>query len=501
MAVIGVALAALIGGEVVGKLIRDAIALAERAITVGLVKTWVDKQLRDLTNPEEVLRKVVPAWAYGRIKEAMDKEKEVAGIVDFMNFLREFNLRFANMNISASVLSPQATYVATQIGIAYQWAYGLGWLSWMGTGELLRKAISEPIRKKLRKYFKLEELSESALRRCVILGIISIDDYAKEMENRGYPREEVERLIQSLKDDLVGDVAQKMVRLGLIDESVIIERLKELAVPESDARRIVKSFYKEPSLSILIKSFKARRIDEAALRYWLKLHGYSDEAIDLIIDSAKEERIEKDKELTKSDILNLYRWGIIKEQDAINLLVELGYEEIEARWLIDLVKARIAIARRDKGRDLSKSDILTAFRLGVLSEMEAKSLLLALGYDDTEVRILLDIQKKRMEKEPKERRRELAKSDIVKAFRLGIISKEDAENYLRQLGFKDEEIKVLIEMAEVLSEERRTLTVSQLGRAFREGIIDEMTFEYYLRFLGYGDFEIAVLKQLYYPRA
>ena len=133
--------------------------------------------------------------------------------------------------------------------------------------------------------------------------------------------------------------------------------------------------------------------------------------------------------------------------------------------------------------------------------MEAKSLLLALGYDETEVRILLDIQKKRMEKEPKERRRELAKSDIVKAFRLGIISKEDAENYLRQLGFKDEEIRILVEMAEVISEERRHLTVSQLGRAFREGIIDEMTFEYYLRFLGYGDFEIAVLKRLYYPRA
>jgi len=499
--IIATLIAGSLGQSILSRLVNDVAGLIERTFSVAWGKAQVQRVLGEYTNPEELLKKVAPSWSRDEFAKALRENPKIHGVVDFLNFLRDFNMRFAEVNVGASILGSSAAYATTQIGSAYQWSYGLGWLSWIGTGQVLQKLVAEPIGQELDRLFRHKLLTESAAKELWTLGLISTDEFKEYLAYQGYSDEKIELLKKALINDLVSGKVATLVRLRLLDERKVIARLKEIGVPEDKAALAVHAAFAEPSLSVILKSLKAQRITKEEAVRWLKLQGYSDDAIALILDSAKEERIEADKQLTKSEILQMFRYHLIDEQTALNGLEALGYDPNEARLLIQLTKAKIPTERISKGRDLSKSDILQALRLGVISENEAVDMLKRIGYDDTEIGILLAINKRRMEKEPKLRKRELVKSDVIKALRLGLITAEEARTYLRNLGYSDADISILLKFGEVHEERHRELTTSEIGRAFREGIISEAEAKAYWKNLGYGDWEIAVLLRLYSPKA
>jgi len=496
------------GGTLAGSVLRDVvyriINMGFRAFAVSFAKWLAIQTLEEYTNPENVLEKLVPSWGRAKFLEAKKRSEKLAGLVEFLNFLREFNLKFAGLNLAASILGPESAYAAGQIGHAYQWSYGLGWLSWIGTGQVLQNLVATPIEQELNKIMRHKLLTESAAKELWTLGLISDEELYEHLAALGYSDDKIEAIKKALIDDLTTGKVARMVRLGILSEKDVIEKLKDLGISEDLAALAVRRMYNLPSDSVIIKLYKAGRIDrESALRM-LRLNGYDTLSAELVLEAALIERTDEDRALTKSDVMRLRRYGLIDDSTFIEMMRALGYDEIEANYLLKLTKATIPIEDAPRPKSLTKENVMTAYALGVISEEEARNFLRALGYDDASVEVLIALADVRKRRESEILRKDLTKSDVMKAFRLGIITREEADAFLTRLGYSEEEKEILLKFADMKESERevrRFLTASMIARAFREERLTEDTFEEYLRNLGYGDFEIAVFKALYRPRA
>jgi len=184
------------------------------------------------------------------------------------------------------------------------------------------------------------------------------------------------------------------IAMGPILQTIIANR----------TRQDLEAFYTPKLLtkSEMEKLFIAGKISEADYRDYLKAQGYSKEQADLDIIYLREIKFEKEKDLTKSDIYNAYILDEITKPNAKQMLIALGYDEWEAELMLKLwdyrkeqVKRREEQKgkkiRKSKERELTKADILNAYKRNLLSAEEAYKRLRNLGYDDEEAKILIAI--------------------------------------------------------------------------------------------------------------
>jgi hypothetical protein len=489
---------------ILGRLLRGVIDIGGRIFAIAWAHALAMGMLENYTDPRKVISMILPKWTREKYLEEVEKNEKLRGVEDFLSFLREFNTTFARYNIASSILGPEASFAASQIASAYQWSYGLGWLSWIGTGQLLQNLVAQPVEQELNKLMRHKLLSESAAKELWTLGLIDDNTFYEHLAALGYSDDKIEAIKKALIDDLIGGKVARLLRKGIIKEEDVLNKLKGLGVPEDLANLVIDSMYNVPSDSVIVKLFKAGKIDrETALRL-LRMNGYKREWAEWILEASKEERVEKDKDLSKSEVMRLRRYGIIDDDTFTTFMKALGYDETEADYLLKLTKATIPTQDPPKPKTLTKDNILRAFELGVIREDEARKMLKALRYDDTSINILIELSKIRMNKEPEELKRDLTKGDILRALRLGLITREQADAYLTALGYDEKERAILIQFADIREQRRRvrkTLPASVIARAFQLKIIDAMTFETYLRLLGYGDIEIMILKKLYAPKA
>jgi|GEM_PF-4948536 len=489
---------------VMGRLINDVVSVVGRVFSVAWAYALAKGMLEDYTEPRKVLSSILPQWSREKYLAEAEKNEKLRGVEDFLKFLREFNTTFARYNIASSLLGPEASFAASQIASAYQWSYGLGWLSWIGTGQVLQNLVATPVEQELNKIMRHKLLTESAAKELWTLGLIDDKTFYEHLAALGYSDDKIEAIKKALIDDLTTGKVARMVRLGIIKEEDVFNKLKDLGVPEDLAKIAIDSMFNVPSDSVIVKLYKAGRIDrETALRL-LRMNGYKREWAEWILEATKEEKVAEDKSLSKSEVMRLRRYGIIDDNTFITFMKALGYDELEADYLLKLTKATIPTQEAPKPKTLTKDNILRAFELGVIRENEARNMLKALRYDDTSINVLIELSKAKAKKEPEVLKRDLTKADVLKALRMGIIDKNEADAYLTALGYDEKERAILLEFADIkeeVKEVRKTLPAATVARAFQLKIIDAMTFETYLRLLGYGDFEIRILKALYAPKA
>ncbi|MFH7904069.1 MAG: hypothetical protein QW409_03930, partial [Candidatus Aenigmatarchaeota archaeon] len=363
---------------------------------------------------------------------------------------------------------------------------------------ILSKTVSEQLSQELDYMIRAKLLTESAALDAWKKGLISDNECKEYLFRIGYDEEKAELIMKKEAVEMVSGIASFLVQLGAISKDEFIRRMKLFGLDERQAEIAYLSSFKLPETTLLIKAFKSGLISEDIVKKYLKAKGYDDLTISLILVSAKEERTEDDKKLAKSEILTFFRYGLIDETEARNLLQSLGYDSNEVELFINFEKMRLTLGKKEVDKKLSKAEVLRAYRDKVISRIEAEELLARLGYDSNEINILLQLAEQTKTKEAKERKKDIARSDILRAFRLGIITRELAKNMMVQLGFSEDEAEFILKSAEVREEEKRTLTATQIITAASRRIIRISEAYDYLKSLGYGDFEITVLFRLNY---
>jgi hypothetical protein len=149
-----------------------------------------------------------------------------------------------------------------------------------------------------------------------------------------------------------------------------------------------------------------------------------------------------ERDLTKSEIIKLYKVERIDRDTALEMLTDMGYSEDEADYILAIADYQ----RSEEPRELSRSQILQFYRYGLMARDEAKAELLGIGYTERAAELMLELEDVRLKAKRFERPRErdLPATTIIKAYVKDVITFEEMINYLLFLGYDEWEIKVLL---------------------------------------------------------
>jgi len=187
-----------------------------------------------------------------------------------------------------------------------------------------------------------------------------------------------------------------------------------------------------------------------------ELTGYgmpADRLEELIETKVKPEgaaKTEAERDITKTDIYKGVKQGVITREEAIELLMDLGFDEDDADYLLTI---NIPTDEEDiviKERELSKTDIIKGLKAEIITEDEALEKLLELRYAPLDAEFLLKIYKATIKPPAEAREREASKADIVLAVKKGLITAEEGYLMLQDIGFTPEASQfILMVKAEV----------------------------------------------------
>ena len=165
------------------------------------------------------------------------------------------------------------------------------------------------------------------------------------------------------------------------------------------------------------------------------------------LKNATIERTVTEKNLTKADIVNGVKKGVITRLEGAELLVSIGYSTDEATYILDVsIPADEETSAKTK-RELTKADILAGLKTGVLTELAALKKLLDLRYTSDDATFILKIYKASATPPAEPKLKEASKADIVTAVKKGLITPEDGYLMLLDLGFASDAANFILSVA------------------------------------------------------
>lgn len=194
--------------------------------------------------------------------------------------------------------------------------------------------------------------------------------------------------------------------------------------------------------------------------------------------------------LNRVDVRRMYRDGVLDETAVYNAYLDLGYNDENAtsltQWTIKAYNA--------DGRELAKGDVLSAYRDGTITRQEATEYLFSLEYGEDEVNVLLSrVDIKKEEEYEKE-----VIANVRVSFVAGVIEENDVISQLNALnppaGFVEERLRIW-RLQKARSVKRPTLAA--LKTFWQGDVIDDTTLTTELVNLGYSSKYIEWYKELW----
>jgi predicted DNA-binding transcriptional regulator len=344
-------------------------------------------------------------------------------------------------------------------------------------------------------HWQLPGLGE--LREAFWRGIITEDEYRKFIVKHDFRpdpwpghKKADEQIIYELSYTLPGAIEQRwMLRWGLID----YDELKSLTakrgvhpdwiekVSSAIARQVLED-ERSRLLTQLRYLYREQQINKDEFYSRLKSLYYSDAEVNLIIEASELERkrvITEDayvryREASRADYAKAYRLDLISEDEFRAALIKLNYPPDATELIIAIEKTLKAVEiekekKREvseierKTRELSRIDLSSSYRYGLISEDEYKERLKELGYSNSDIQKIIELDKEKIKiasnaialRKHEESIKELARltSDEKNSVRnalqsmyiKGILPKETIESRLLGLGYSKEEIELTIE--------------------------------------------------------
>lgn len=247
-------------------------------------------------------------------------------------------------------------------------------------------------------------------------------------------------------------------------------------------------------------------IDEAQLRAEMVPLGFTGaEITELVTVWTLEKRAtqettfeEKERDLARADVTDGYKREIFSQAEATELLGKLGYDKDEIDFYL---------TREDYKRDEAQAqDLITAYRrqylTGVIDENGVKTALVGIPLPPERVSGLLalwSLDKASQEWSPVvPQERDLTRADILDAYRKRLITYEETTRMLAELGYDLAETELLVAKTDYEGEKtRKQLSLSTYRNLYTSGLLDKTDTTAALADLGYETQEIEHLYSLW----
>lgn len=179
-------------------------------------------------------------------------------------------------------------------------------------------------------------------------------------------------------------------------------------------------------------------IDRATAHIMLVQQGYNDADAEALINLGTSQRVNAHKELSRADIVGMYENSLLTEVQARDHLVALGYPVADADDMLKLadVKAKASLLRA------TQRAIEASFRAHHLTAQEAINQLERAGMDHVQAQGLVDI----WTSERGQAARSLTEAQILSLGEHGLISPEDTKARLVGYGLNPADADLLLQL-------------------------------------------------------
>jgi hypothetical protein len=225
-------------------------------------------------------------------------------------------------------------------------------------------------------------------------GIITKDEFEELLKLHDVAPAWREKIIQVLYELPTRVDLRRMYRIGVINEEYVYNTYIKLGYDPDTAKALTKFTVlsegdEERSLSKseILNMYEEGIINEDKTLSLVKSIGYSESSARLILSTKKIEIARKRLKYNIDEIKNRYIANEINEEKAHDDLMVLGLSESKVANLIKQFK-------RDKAKQiklLDKDEYIKAYKSKVIDEQELLDYLSRLGYDDRHVEILLSL--------------------------------------------------------------------------------------------------------------
>lgn len=357
----------------------------------------------------------------------------------------------------------------------------------------------------------MSDLAASTFRAAYRRHVISRDEALDRIVEAGYT-EDVADFLLSIDDaqlalnpvteagvpvrDLTVPVIIKAYREKLWDRARAQQELEVLGyLPwEADLLLQLEDLDEERELaeleeSVVKEEYIKRAIDRPTASNRLDTLGVSPDRRDLLLRRWDLQAAQKTRTLTVAQIQDALRDGRLTEADALSRFAGLGFNEVDAKLLVDAIDTTI----EGTTRRLSASQLSRAYKVGAITDVQFLQRLVALGYSQEDAQVLVDIATPA----PEAKQRQLTAAQLASGFRAGLLSDSELLERLTTAGYSQEDAELLRDLAARQPDPpARKLSVANIKDLYKARTLDKAGVLAELLALGYTDRDAGWLRDL-----
>lgn len=239
------------------------------------------------------------------------------------------------------------------------------------------------------------------------------------------------------------------------------------------AKRYWRSHWSLPSVNLGFQMYHRKIITEGELFQLLKIADYPRGWRDNMVKAAYQP-------ITRVDVRRFYRLGLFDHAELVRRYEFIGYSPVDAVHMADFTVAYEDGGGDDTGaqaRNITRTLIEKAFRLGKLTREESQLELRKLGYRSTHVELMLSIvdMARELDAVPDylTEYRDDMRNVLLRSYTKRMITAGELRNYLINLGFDSREADFQMQVADfAYNDARRDRAISLIGENYVRRTID-----------------------------
>ena len=288
-------------------------------------------------------------------------------------------------------------------------------------------------------------LKEELLVTLRLRGIVTKEQYTQRMYVLGYDATEAEDLYKSLLEyPGISDIVRMAVREAYTPEiaekfgqyqdlpAQFVTEAAKVGIDEPTARQYWAAHWDLPSPMQGFDMLHRGIITQEELKLLLRALDVMPFWRDKLINLAY-------APFTRVDIRRMHKLGILTAAQVKQSYKDIGYNEEKAEALTRFTLALNADTATAAEKDLTKAEMVSAFKKRIITEAELTLWLKAYGYNDAEVRVIIDSSRTTADVTT----RDLTLSQIQSLYQKGLRSKVECNEFLLAFGFDAAEITAL----------------------------------------------------------
>lgn len=403
---------------------------------------------------------------------------------DQMGLITNTSLAAATTAIVAEVASlGQIDAVGNEIRSYLDYS-GLSQITGYGYGLIVSTALESQVKYEINAQTQHVVLDPGMLATLYVRGVIGSEVYHEEMAKHGYSAEKSEDIVKALSfypsgNDFISFAVRdafnpEIVRSAGLDDNFpdeIIPLAAKAGMSEEVLRWYWRAHWQLPSPQMGYDMLQRGIITVDELKALLRAADWAPGWIDRLIAISY-------NPLTRVDARRMWESGVLNDEEYVQSMRDIGYSEENARRYLAWVK----VSNTSAEKDLTKTEILGSFRYGLISREEAINYILGFGYDEQEADLIISLE------EQKHADKVLDDNiDLIKwQFTHFEIEEEEFFEKMGKLGLnRAASTKYLAEAENTIAKTGKLPTLADVKNWMKKGIITEAEARNYLKRLQY----------------